>query len=133
SRSATGPISAHSPAGSARRAGRVSSTATSPSGSSHCTARASRSAESGSARGEPLLLRLYVEVGRRPLRVDLLQRIDQQLLHRKARVPLVVRGHDVPGRLGRGSALEDVTVRLHVVVPEQTFVDVAGVVLPVLV
>ena len=79
------------------------------------------------------LLGLDVEVGRRPLRVDLLEGVEQQLLHRPPRVPLAVRRHDVPRRgVGRAAGQRGL-VGLLVVVPAQPLVDVAGVVLPVLV
>ena len=86
-----------------------------------------------SALGEPLLLHLDVEVGRRPGEVHRPQRLEQQLLHGETGIPLVVGRHDVPRRAHGRRLVDDGLVGLHVVQPVAALVDVAGVVLVVLV
>lgn len=86
-----------------------------------------------SALGEPLLLDLDVEIGGRPLWIDVVEGVEQQSLHGQSRVPFPVSRDDEPGCGLGGGAIEHGLIRVHVIRPQESFVDVAGVVLPVLV
>src|SRR5262245_20413580 len=68
----------------------------------------------------------------RILEIERQEAIDDRRTDDHAREPLVVRGHDVPRRLGRRRVADHVLVRLHVIVPDLPLLRVVGGELPVL-